>query len=238
MHSERRHALKNESIWSNMLKSEVYRPTLIIIGFFAFQQLSGIFVVVVYAAKFSTEVGVAIDPFLCVVYIGIVRVVAGVIIGLLLDHLGRKPPTIYSSVVMALCMYGLAIWSKYPLDSNWSWVPTVLMLSYVFSSTFGLLTIPFVMNAEIFPQKYRGFCSGITIAATYSICFVCVKLYPWMILELGTFNVCLFYGTCTLLSIIYVRFIVPETKGKSLAEIENLFKSHYADNIQQAGSLA
>lgn len=238
MHSECRHAQKNESIWSNLLKPEVYRPTLIIIGFFAFQQLSGIFVVVVYAAKFATEVGVAMDPFLCVVYIGIVRVVAGAIIGLLLDHLGRRLPTIYSSILMAACMYGLAIYSKYPLDTQWSWIPAALMLTYVFSSTFGLLTIPFVMNAEIFPQKYRGFCSGITIAATYSICFVCVKLYPWMINDWGTFSVCLFYGTCSLLSIIYVGFIVPETKGKTLAEIENMFKSHYADNIQQAGSLA
>lgn len=94
------------------------------------------------------------------------------------------------------------------------------------------------MNAEIFPQKYRGFCSGITIAAAYSICFVCVKLYPWMTAYLGTVNVCIFYGTCSMLSILYVRFIVPETKGKTLAEIENMFKSHYAGNIQQVGSLA
>lgn len=238
MHSERRHALKNESLLANLLKPEVYRPTLIIIGFFAFQQLSGIFVVVVYAAKFATEVGVAMDPFLCVVYIGIVRVVAGIIIGLLLDHLGRRPPTIYSSILMAFCMYGLAFYSKYPLAEQYAWIPATLILLYVFTSTFGLLTIPFVMNAEIFPQKYRGFCSGITIAATYAICFVCVKLYPWMISDWGSLNVCLFYGTCSLLSVLYVCFIVPETKGKTLAEIETMFKSHYAGNIQQAGSLA
>lgn len=238
MHSERRQALKNESLLSNLFKPEVYRPTLIIIGFFAFQQLSGIFVVVVYAAKFATEVGITMDPFLCVVYIGIVRVVAGIIIGLLLDHLGRRPPTIYSSILMAICMYGLAFYSKFQIDQNYSWIPTVLILTYIFTSTFGLLTIPFVMNAEIFPQKYRGFCSGITIAATYSICFVCVKLYPWMINDWGSLNVCLFYGTCSLLSVLYVRFIVPETKGKTLAEIENMFKSHYTDNIKQVGSLA
>lgn len=238
MHSVRRHALKKESLLSNLLKPEVYRPTLIIIGFFAFQQLSGIFVVVVYAAKFATDVGVSMDPFLCVVYIGVARVVAGIIIGLLLDHLGRRPPTIYSSILMAACMYGLALYSKFPLSPQYAWLPTALILTYVFTSTFGLLTIPFVLNAEIFPQRYRGFCSGITIAAAYSICFVCVKLYPRMITDLGTFNVCLFYGTCSLLSIFFVRFIVPETKGKTLAEIENMFKSHYAGNIQQAGALA
>lgn len=238
MHSERRATMKKENLWLNLLKPEVYRPTLLLIGFFAFQQLSGIFVVVVYAAKFATEVGVAMDPFLCVVYIGVARVIAGTIIGLSLDHLGRRPPTIYSSLLMAICMYGLALYSKFPLEERYAWVPAVLILTYVFTSTFGLLTIPFVMNAEISPQKYRGFCSGITIAANYAICFVCVKLYPWMISDWGCLNVCLFYGTVSLLSILYVRFAVPETKGKTLTEIENLFKSHYADNIQQAGTIA
>lgn len=237
-HSERRQAMKKESLLSNLLKPEVYRPTLIIIGFFGFQQLSGIFVVVVYAAKFATEVGVTMDPFLCVVYIGIVRVIAGIMIGLLLDYLGRRPPTIYSSILMAICMFGLAFYSKFPLTEEYAWIPAALILVYVFTSTFGLLTIPFVMNAEIYPQKYRGFCSGIAIAAAYSICFVCLKLYPWMIVNWGTFNVCIFYGVCSLFSTFYVRFIVPETKGKTLTEIENLFKSHYADNIQQAGTLA
>lgn len=234
--------MKQESFLTNLLKPEVYRPILIVIGFFAFQQTSGIFVVVVYAAKFATDVGVSMDPFLCVVYIGIVRVIAGTIIGLGLDHSGRRPPTIYSSILMAICMFGLALYSKFPLSVEYGWIPVVLILVYVFTSTLGLLTIPFVLNAEIYAAKYRGFCSGIAIAAAYSICFVCVKLYPWMIFNWGSFNVCLFYGICSLFSIFYVHFIVPETKGKTLSDIENMFKSHYAENVvrggAQAGSLA
>lgn len=238
MHSERRQTAAREGILDNLLKPELYRPTLIVIGFFAFQQLSGIFVVVVYAAKIATKIGVSMDPFLCVVYIGIVRVIAGVIIGCLLDRLGRKPPTVYSSMLMAICMFGLAIYSKYPLSSEYSWIPTALILVYVFTSTFGLLTIPFVLNSEIYPQRYRGFCSGLAIAVCYTICFVCLKLYPWMEVNLGILNICIIYGGCALLSVLYVQFIVPETKGKSLSEIENMFKSHYTKNIQQAGSIA
>lgn len=224
LQSESRHASKKGNIFTEMAKPEVYRPISIMIGFFAFQQLSGIFVVVVYAAKFATSVGVTMDPFLCVVYIGIVRVVAGGIVGLLLDRLGRCMPTLYSAVAMAACMYGLAAWSLYPIE-HYGWVPVALILIYVFSSTLGLLTIPFVMNAEIFPQKYRGFGSGITICAAYSICFVCVKLYPMMATDLGSVHVCLFYGTFSLLSIFYVGLVLPETKGKTLTEIENMFKS-------------
>lgn len=155
MHSERRQTLKKESLLSNCLKPEVYRPTLIIIGFFAFQQLSGIFVVVVYAAKVCSEVGVTIDPFLCVVYIGIVRVVAGTIIGLLLDHLGRRTPTIYSSILMALCMYGLVACKLIQPSEGYQWIPTLLILTYVFTSTLGLLTV----SVALFPFLCSTFVS-------------------------------------------------------------------------------
>lgn len=221
--SEMRHASKKGNMWTNLRKPEVYRPIGIMIGFFAFQQLSGIFVVVVYAAKFCTSAHVTMDPFLCVVYIGIVRVLAGMAVGLLLDKLGRRKPTICSGVLMAVCMFGLAAWIAYPVE-DWGWIPVTLILTYVFTSTLGLLTIPFAMNAEIFPQKYRGLGSGLTICATYTICFACVKLYPEMVTELGSFNVCLFFGVASLLSIFYVYFILPETKGKSLQEIEDMFK--------------
>lgn len=228
--SESRHDSKGGNIFVQMTQPEVYKPIVIMIGFFAFQQLSGIFVVVVYAASFATSVGVTMDPFLCVVYIGIIRVIAGGTIGLLLDKLGRCKPTIYSAIVMAVCMYGLAAWTMYPID-NFGWIPVVLILLYVFSSTLGLLTIPFVMNAEIFPRKYRGFGSGLTICAAYSICFVCVKLYPMMVTDLGSVHVCLIYGTCSLLSIFYVACVLPETKGKTLSEIENMFKPRHEPTI-------
>lgn len=221
--SEMRHTTKKGSMLSNLRKPEVYRPIGIMVGFFAFQQLSGIFVVVVYAAKFCTSAHVTMDPFLCVVYIGIVRVIAGMAVGLLLDRFGRRMPCICSGILMAVCMFGLAAWIRYPIE-QYGWVPVALILTYVFTSTLGLLTIPFAMNAEIFPQKYRGLGSGLVICATYTICFICVKLYPEMVTELGSFNVCLLYGVASLLSIFYVHFILPETKGKSLQEIEDMFK--------------
>lgn len=55
---------KKKSKWRELKKPELYKPLSIMITFFAFQQFSGIFVVFVYAAQFSKEAGVAIDPLL------------------------------------------------------------------------------------------------------------------------------------------------------------------------------
>ncbi|XP_055547689.1 facilitated trehalose transporter Tret1-like [Wyeomyia smithii] len=209
----------------DMLKQpQVYKPLGVMIGFFAVQQFSGIFVVVVYAAKVSSEAGVSIDPFLCTVLIGITRVIATILVAYILDTLGRKPPSIFSGVGMAVCMFGIAACIYNPLPGGLRWIPTFLIITYIFTSTLGFLTMPFSMTAELFPQKVRGPASGITIFFAYLMSFVIIKLYPTMVEQMGSANVFIFYGTISVFGILFVYYIVPETKGKSLQEIEDYFR--------------
>jgi MFS family permease len=213
-----------ESAWEMLQQPEVYKPLAIMISFFAFQQFSGIFVVIVYAAKFVKETGISFDPLLCTVLIGSIRIIATVFVGYLLDTAGRKPPTIISGIGMTMCMFGLAAYVKFPVAANLDWLPVLLILMYIFTSTLGFLTIPFTMLAEMFPQKVRGLASGITIFSAYSMSFVCIKLYPKMVELMGTDNVVIFYGVVSFVGIFYAWFVLPETKGKSLQDIEDYFK--------------
>jgi hypothetical protein len=70
----------NESLAATLKRPEIYKPLAIINAFFAFQQFSGTFVVVVYAAQFASEAGSGIDKFLATVLIGASRVIATVIL--------------------------------------------------------------------------------------------------------------------------------------------------------------
>ncbi|XP_058818192.1 facilitated trehalose transporter Tret1-2 homolog [Topomyia yanbarensis] len=203
---------------------QVYKPLGVIIGFFGFQQFSGIFVVVVYAAKVSSEANVSIDPFLCTVLIGVTRVIATILVAYILDTLGRKPPSIFSGVGMTVCMFGIAACIYNPLHESMRWVPTFLIMAYIFTSTLGFLTMPFSMLAELFPQKIRGPASGVTVFFTYVMSFVIIKLYPTMVANMGSANTFIFYGVISLIGVLYVCYVVPETKGKSLQEIEDYFR--------------
>ncbi|KXJ79556.1 hypothetical protein RP20_CCG000432 [Aedes albopictus] len=203
---------------------QVYKPLGVIIGFFGFQQFSGIFVVVVYAAKVSSEASVSIDPFLCTVLIGVTRVIATGMVAYILDTLGRKPPSIFSGVGMAACMFGIAACIFHPPAENLRWLPTFLIITYIFTSTLGFLTMPFSMLAELFPQKVRGPASGVTVFFTYLMSFAIIKLYPTMVAGMGSANVFIFYGAVSLLGGVYVCYVVPETKGNSLQEIEDYFR--------------
>lgn len=223
-----RNVRSRDNVFSLFKKPEVYKPMAIINAFFAFQQLSGIFVVVVYASRFAVESGVALDPFLCTVLIGLARVVATLMVGILLDKLGRKIPTIFSGVGMTVCMYGLALYLMIPSLNQSpalsSWLPATLLISYIFTSTFGFLTMPFTMLPELIPLRVRGLGAGITVSFAYFMSFIVIKLYPTMLETLGNELVFIFYGTVSFMGILFVHFILPETKGKTLEEIENSFK--------------
>lgn len=89
----------NEGLIATLKRPEIYKPLAIINAFFAFQQFSGTFVVVVYAAQFASEAGAGIDKFLATVLIGLSRVIATLILAyFILDRYGRKPPSIFSGL--------------------------------------------------------------------------------------------------------------------------------------------
>lgn len=76
----------------------------------------------------------------------------------------------------------------------------------------------------MYPADARGLASGITLSAAFTMTFIVVKLYPTFLSIWGSNNLFLFFGIMSLLSMIYVYFMVPETKGKTLQEIGEIFK--------------
>lgn len=109
-----------------------------------------------------------------------------------------------------------------------SFMTTAFLLIYIITSTFGFLTIPFTMLPELFPQRVRGLTAGITVCIAYFLSFIVIKSYPSMLNWMGNGMIFLFYGIVSLLGTLFVHLVLPETKGKSLQEIENLFKEKRA----------
>jgi len=207
-----------------MLKQpEVWKPLLIMNVFFAFQQLSGIFIIIVYAVQFSIEAGVEIDPLLMAILIGVTRVVTTILFGFILDKWGRRQPALISCIGMTICMILLAGSTWFPALGEIPYLSVCCIIIYIFTSTFGLMTLPFSMLGEVFPQKVRGQCAGITISVCSILFFIVVNQYPYMVDQLGKEMVFGFFGLISFLAIGFIYFFLPETKGKTLHEIEEYF---------------
>lgn len=202
---------------------EVYKPLLILIGLFSFQQLTGIFVVIVYAVQIATEAGVTIDPFMCAIMIGVARVVTTCPMGFILEKWGRRRSGLISAIGMTVCMTLLSLHEQLWLKTI-PYLPVVAIVAFIVLSTLGLYTLPFFMISELYPQNVRGPASGLTVAFGTFVSFLCTKTYPSIKDVIGKEYCFLMYAGFSFLAVIFVYLCLPETRGRTLLQIEEEFR--------------
>ena len=200
-----------------------YGKTVIIIGVLlsVFQQFVGINVALYYAPRIFESMGAGKDAsMLQTVIMGLVNVVFTVVAILTVDKWGRKPLLITGSIGMAIGMFAISILSF----NNIIGISTlVFIIIYTASFMMSWGPICWVLISEIFPNKIRGQAVAIAVAAQWASNYLISSTYPAMMEFSGgmTYG---FYGLMAFLSAIFVWKMVPETKGKSLEEMEQLWK--------------
>ncbi|XP_070504408.1 facilitated trehalose transporter Tret1-like [Chironomus tepperi] len=213
------------SIFREFSKPQLYKPFMIMLAFFTIQQLSGVFVIFVYTAQFSIEAGVSIDAFLSTVIIGIIRCVMTFAAAFLSDKVGRKPLAIVSSIGMFISMTGLALSSEFSLkDTQYFWVPAALLYFFVSIGTIGILVLPFSMVAEMYPQKSRSLAVALSLSYCFIVSFLTIKFFSTAFMAFGSAVVFAFFAVISLIAVFFSIYVLPETKGKTLHEIEKHFQ--------------
>lgn len=209
-----------------LMKRSFIRPYLLIISFFVFQQSTGIFSIMFYAIDVVQGAGVQLDSYITIVIIASVRVVGMVLLSFLSKHFGRRPLSLSSGVGITISMISLGIYVvTVDSTSGLGLIPLLLLITYFLTSTFGFYAIPFAITSEIYPRNIRGTAAGISNGTNFVFNFVAVKLYPWMVSQMGSHGVFFFYGTMGLVGTVFVYFCLPETRGKTLDEIQAIFDS-------------
>lgn len=208
---------------SSLKLPEVYKPILILVGLFSFQQLTGIFVVIVYAVQISNEAGVTIDARLCAIMIGVARVVTTCPMGYILEKWGRRRSGLISALGMTVCMALLSLHEQ-PWLKTIPYLPVITIVAFIVLSTIGLYTLPFFMISELFPQSVRGPASGLVVAFGTFVSFVCTKTYPNLKDAVGKEYCFVIYAIFSFLAVVFIYLCLPETRGRTLLQIEEEFK--------------
>ncbi|KAJ2954971.1 hypothetical protein O0L34_g3314 [Tuta absoluta] len=204
------------------------KPLFIMIMFFITCQFSGVNAVAFYSIEIVEKaVGKGMDHYVAMLVIDSLRVVMSVVACIICKLYGRRPLCFISGVFTALSMVGLAMFLYFTdgKQTNMSWLPLTCLLVYITAISVGLVPLPWIMCGEVFPTRVRGLGSGISSATTFASFFVVVKTAPGMMTNFGEVATFLFYGIVALVGTIIMYFILPETKGKSLQEIEERFRS-------------
>lgn len=206
-------------------KSEIFAfgKTVIVTGILlsVFQQFVGINVALYYAPRIFESMGVHKDSsMLQTVVMGLVNVIFTVIAIFTVDKWGRKPLLIVGSIGMAIGMFAIAILSYYQIIGI---ATLVFIIVYTASFMMSWGPICWVLISEIFPNKIRGSAIAIAVAAQWAANYLISSTYPFMMEFSGAFTYG-FYGVMSVLSLFFVWKWVPETKGKSLEEIEKVWE--------------
>lgn len=201
----------------------LFQPTvikLLVLGIFlAFlQQWSGINVVIYYAADIFQAAGFNLKQMMLnIVVIGGVMVASVFVTLATVDRFGRK--TILMTCLFAMALIYGGIGYSFFADLGGSWV-VVLVLANVMFYSISLAPLLWVLLSEIFPSKVRGAAISVGALAHWVGNFTLTYFFPAIKENLGWANNFWLYGVICLLGFVILWFALPETKGKSLEELE------------------
>ncbi|XP_033335946.2 trehalose transporter 1-like protein [Megalopta genalis] len=226
---------KKQNLTKHLLKRNAVVPFAIMLAYFFFQQFSGIFVVVYYAVDIIQSAWIPLDPYLGAVLIGFTRLVGSILVAAVSGTLGRRVPSIASGSLMTIFMTILSIYlilqDKGYIFNDGGMIPVICVLTYIFASTLGFLVIPFAMLGEIYPAKVKEVLTGLTSCIGYIFSSIAVKTYPDMAAAMGGHGTFVFFAAMSFAGTVFVYVFLPETMGKTLAEIEEMF-----DRKKETGS--
>jgi sugar porter (SP) family MFS transporter len=185
----------------------------------AFQQITGINAVISYAPTIFAQTGVASDTALLQsIIVGVVNFLFTIVALWLIDTKGRKTLLLWGAVGMTISLAFLAM--TFALGSiGGVWV-LISVLAYIAFFAASLAPVMWVVTSEMYPTKYRGAAMSFSTAVSWICTLIVVQFFPWILNNLGgtvSFGIFAFFS---LLAYIFIKIYIPETKGKSLEQIE------------------
>ncbi|XP_049880724.1 facilitated trehalose transporter Tret1-like [Pectinophora gossypiella] len=220
--------MKNRGTWSDLVTEATNRKAMwISLGVFTIQQLCGSAAVVAYAQTIFKQNSSTIAPHHQSMILGCMQVATCMLSVVLVDRVGRKPLLILSALGVGL-MNGTVgtYYYFYKFHANTDavaalhWLPMAALMVYIVCYAIGLSTVPYVIIGEMFPTNVKLYASCIAHIYTGIFMFAVQKLFQVVMDLYGIYTVFWGFSAFSLLGLVYMIIILPETKGKSFACIQ------------------
>ena len=208
-----------------LLKPGLRRALAIGIGLSVFGQFTGVNIVIYYGPTILEGAGFALtNAIQFQVLIGVINLIFTIIALLKIDSWGRRPLLIggMTAVFISLCGIGFLFVTNI---ASGLWTVALLCI-YIGSLALSINAVIWVLIGEIYPTHIRGRAMSIATFANWGTNFLAAFLFPWYVSNVGMgAGFFTFAAFCLVGTIFFYRFI-PETKGKSLEEIEAYWETY------------
>jgi SP family arabinose:H+ symporter-like MFS transporter len=199
------------------------KKALIIGGILAvFSQITGINAIMYYAPEIFKSAGSGANSALIqTVLVGVVNFLFTLVAIKYVDQAGRKKLLLAGSAGMAICL--AAIGSVFYLGASSGYLVLIFILAYIAFFALSLGPLTFVVIAEIFPTRVRGRAMSVSIFLLWVAVYLVSQFFPILLEQIGSAFTFWLFMLVSVLAYVFIWRVIPETKGKSLEEIEQLW---------------
>lgn len=224
--------------WADLLHRHI-RPALIVgLGLAVFQQITGINTVIYYAPKILQSAGFASasGAILATAGVGVVNFGMTIVAMLLVDRAGRRPLLLVGIAGMIVTLAVLALsFGISNQSNNLAWIAVICLMGYVASFAISLGPIFWLLIAEIYPLKVRGLAEGTAATFNWGSNLVVSLTFLTLLERLGPSSTFALYALASVASWLFSYYLVPETKGRTLEQIEAFWRAGRASRQMAKG---
>ncbi len=183
-----------------------------------FQQWCGINVIFNYADEIFRAAGYDISSVLKnIAWTGSVNLVFTLFALGIVDRGGRRPLMLFGSAALAIIYAAMG----FCYHSGVQGLPVLLLvLAAIGSYAISLAPVTWVVISEIFPNRIRGAAMAVAVSSLWIACFLLTFTFPMLNAKLGAAGTFWLYDVICVAGFVFITFKLPETKGKSLEQIE------------------
>ena len=209
--------------WSHLFAQGARLPVIVGISLAVFQQVTGINTVIYYAPQIFRAAGLQSDSasILATAGVGLVNVIMTVVAMALLDRVGRRPLLLWGLGGMIVMLLVLAGGFFFGGHGAVAYLTMVSVAAYVGFFAIGLGPVFWLLISEIFPLAVRGRGMGVASVANWGSNFLVTLAFPPLVAALGSASAFLMFAVLSVGAFIFTLRVVPETRGRSLEEIEH-----------------
>ncbi|XP_043701300.1 probable inositol transporter 2 [Telopea speciosissima] len=140
----------------------------------------------------------------------------------LTDKLNPGACLITNSTVKNMCQGEQRLWYTRGCPSRYGWIALIGLALYIIAFSPGMGSVPWIVNSEIYPLRFRGVCGGIAATANWISNLIVAQSFLSLTQAIGTAWTFLIFGVVSVVGVFFVLVCVPETKGLPIEEVEKM----------------
>uniref|UniRef100_A0A034WQX0 Facilitated trehalose transporter Tret1 n=2 Tax=Bactrocera dorsalis TaxID=27457 RepID=A0A034WQX0_BACDO len=226
---ERATTRTNENIFQLCTERCAMKPLFIVIVFSILQMMSGSFIVIFYAVDIIADFGADVDTKSAAIWTAVVRMLCSLTFCVILLFVRRRRILTISSIGSGLSCLILSIYMYarlgLPKSNTDALVAAGCLFAYIAFNT-AIMVLPGIMIGELFPARIRGRTAGGVFAAMNVSLFALTKIFPMVQSIIKMRGVFMVFALSSFMVTIFMGLFQPETKGRSLDQIEDYFNEN------------